>query len=889
MTPRTLVAGLLALAASALATAATIEERSPFAQGHWWNPSRAGNGFEMFNVGKQVMVIWYTYDDAGKAIWYTAQGNLIDDMPSPPWPLLRHRWENGRKVDPAQAGTLKVTLNHAEGADISWDLNGKSGTWPIVPFIVSGIQNEVDHTGSWFDPANSGWGFTLTEQGDVMGGVLFTYDTSGAPTWAAGFGRERNAVELFTFEGACPSCNYRPSTSKSVGRVAFDFAGEWAMGMRNLLSLPMAQGVRIDTRMLQLSRPASSRTGDRQLANFASQASFKAFLDAAMLNVAPYYGSPNGADFSAAPPAPSFSPTNLITAGVDEAGLVKTDGRYVYTFSADANGSRQPVIRVAQISDEGAGLAVRANVALSGNNAQMGNAGLYLAEDKLVSVTGPQPNSYSAAPWISSSAWSRGVTRVEMFSLATPERPASTWLAEIDGYLVASRRIGDRLYLITRYVPYLQGFVYGALTGATFANNRALLAATPLSGVLPKIRVNNGNSVDAVSASAIFAPPLGSRPAVADMVIVTAIDLKAARVSQSLAIVGSTETIYASAENLYLATSRTMQRSTAGSLLPEPASYVTDIHQVRLTTENLSIVASGAVEGYLSTDTDQAPFRLNEYQGKLRVVTSSNNWWVGGLKNRLTILEPSAVAPGLLKTVSYLPNASRPESLGKTNELVYATRFVDDRLYAVTFRRTDPLYVVDLANASDPRITGALEVPGFSEYLHPMSNGLLLGFGKDATSTGLFQGLQLSLYDVSDAGKPRELQKVLLGRRGSESALLRHHHAFSALTQADGTVSLAIPARIHDGTPGSYSGDSTYYPWKESGLMRFELRGSGAAARLAQQPSLITHAATLAGQNLYPDAAQDGGRSILMKNGSIYIGNGSFWRQDAQGIASGPF
>jgi hypothetical protein len=198
--------------------------------------------------------------------------------------------------------------------------------------------------------------------------------------------------------------------------------------------------------------------------------------------------------------------------------------------------------------------------------------------------------------------------------------------------------------------------------------------------------------------------------------------------------------------------------------------------------------------------------------------------------------------------------------------------------------------VVDLSNASDPRITGALEVPGFSEYLHPLPNGLLLGFGKDATPDGLFQGLQLSLFDVSDAGKPRQVQKVVIGKRGSESALLRHHHAFSARQQEDGSIAVAIPARIHDGSPEYYGGNWAYYPWQESGLVRFEVRGSDAAsARLVQLAPLISHRAGTQGQASFADPAVDRGRSILFRGGTIYIGNGQFWKQDSAGNTAGPY
>jgi hypothetical protein len=129
-----------------------------------------------------------------------------------------------------------------------------------------------------------------------------------------------------------------------------------------------------------------------------------------------------------------------------------------------------------------------------------------------------------------------------------------------------------------------------------------------------------------------------------------------------------------------------------------------------------------------------------------------------------------------------------------------------------------------------------------------------------------------------------------MGRRGSDSALLRDHHAFSALMQSDGTGLFAIPASIHDGPYPEYgSGDSAYYPWQQSGLMRFELRGTSATdARLVQLPSLITNSASQ-GPNVGNDPAVSNARSVLFRNGTIYVGNGKFWRQDSTGNAFGPY
>ena len=887
---------LSALLLACAASAATVAERSPFAQGHWWDPSRAGNGFEFFNVGDQAMVIWYTYEESGRPVWYTAQGSVAT-MASQPWPLLKHRWENGRKGEAAEVGTLRVSVASSESASVAWNIRGTQGTWSIQPFIVSGVVNEVDHTGSWFDPANSGWGFTLTEQGDVLGGVLFTYDASGAPTWAAGFGREQGAVALSTFEGACPSCTWRASTPRDAGRLGLEFLAEWKAVLRNNLTLAMAPGVNVDgATVLQLSRPASSRPADRQLASFDEPSTLKAYLDAGMLNVR---GSFAGADFSPAPPSatPAFSGTNLQEKDVDEADLVKTDGRLVYAFDHKSAYTPQPKIRVAVVGQDGWTIGMRGSVSLTGTwPSYIQKAGLFLHGDKLVSVASTGPST----GWGVSAGWTRGTVQVEVMNRATPDDlPATLWRAEIEGNMVATRRIGDRLYVISRFVPYIQGFVYGVNYEPYLTRNRELLAWTRLEDLLPKMRVNGAGAVAAAAPASIFAPPQGSRSPLADMILVTAIDLASPRVVQTIGIIGTIETVYASTGNLYLASSRSEYRGPNAIVLAvEPPSLRTDVHQIRLGTDAMSIVASGTVEGYLGSDADKAAFRLSEHEGKLRAVSSSNNWWAAN-KNRLTILEPSATAPGVLRTVSILPNTARPQALGKPNELLYGTRFVGDRLYAVTFKKIDPLYVIDLADSRDPKIAGALELPGFSDYLHPLANGLLLGFGKDAVpadTTGdaqfaWYQGLQLSLFDVSDASRPREIQRALMGKRGSESALMQSHHAFSALPAADGSLAIALPARIHDGVAPICCGPSAWYPWQYSGLLRYEVRGSTPAdARLQALPSLVTHRTVLGNESApMDDASASNARSVLFRNGTVYVSSGKFWHLDNVGTIVGPY
>ena len=126
-------------------------------------------------------------------------------------------------------------------------------------------------------------------------------------------------------------------------------------------------------------------------------------------------------------------------------------------------------------------------------------------------------------------------------------------------------------------------------------------------------------------------------------------------------------------------------------------------------------------------------------------------------------------APG-----SVLETLGRVGGLGK-GERIYAVRFVGDKGYVVTFRQVDPLYTLDLSDKDDPKVLGELKILGYSAYLHPVSDDLLLGVGQDATEQGRRLGTQLSLFDVSDLRRPVRRAQASLGANSSTSAEFDPH------------------------------------------------------------------------------------------------------------------
>jgi Beta propeller domain len=137
--------------------------------------------------------------------------------------------------------------------------------------------------------------------------------------------------------------------------------------------------------------------------------------------------------------------------------------------------------------------------------------------------------------------------------------------------------------------------------------------------------------------------------------------------------------------------------------------------------------------------------------------------------------------------------------LGAT-EQIYAVRFIGDLGYVVTFRQTDPLYVIDLKDPTKPRVAGELKIPGFSSYLHPFGEGYLLGVGQSATDQGRATGAQLSLFDVRDPSKPTQVATMPIGQGFTEAQYDPH-----AFLLWDKTGQVVVPVQGY-GQPGQLTG-----------------------------------------------------------------------------------
>ncbi|MGH2686543.1 MAG: beta-propeller domain-containing protein, partial [Actinomycetota bacterium] len=175
-------------------------------------------------------------------------------------------------------------------------------------------------------------------------------------------------------------------------------------------------------------------------------------------------------------------------------------------------------------------------------------------------------------------------------------------------------------------------------------------------------------------------------------------------------------------------------------------------------------------------------FSMDEHEGNLRVATTSAPWFGGDVA-------AGPVSESFVTVLSQrgeeLVEIGKVGGLGK-DERIYSVRFIGDLGYVVTFRQVDPLYVLDLSNPEAPAVRGELKILGYSAYLHPMADGLLLGVGQDASEEGRVQGTQLAVFDVSDPANPRRVHQLRIDQSSSEAEY--DHHAFLYWPQTGLTV-----------------------------------------------------------------------------------------------------
>lgn len=566
-----------------------------------------------------------------------------------------------------------------------------------------------------------------------------------------------------------------------------------------------------------------------------------------------------------------FTGTYTLEQNVDEFDSVKYDGEHLYIaptrgqfgccfiLETDAVAPPPPSversIRILETDPASASAAEVGEIPLEdGISVQ----GLYNVDDNLVALTAESYFGSYGDNWAALSIWAPERTGLRIYDTSDVSDPQLRFDASLDGHFIESRRVGNTVYLITRYSPFIDGIVPWVTTPAEADANRATLSGVPLDELLPEITVD-GVTRQLVDPDRCFITNDESDPIGYPVITsITAIPINNPSGFETTCYNEDAYGTYMSENAVYLTQSRyDMDRAS------------TRVHKFALTGGAPAYVGSGEVDGVVWTG-GQADFRLNEHEGNLRLLTSTFDGSAADfVDHQLYILREAANAPEL-EIVSSLPNANRPDEIGKPNEQLFGVRFLGDRVYAVTFEQIDPLYAIDLSDPADPFIAGELEVAGVSDFLHPVTDDLLLGLGRGAGG-----GIKLELFDVSNIDQPLSVGSDEIGGPGSSSEASWNRHAFTYLPGDNGTDRFAIPAEV-TAADGSFT-------LVESGLRLYEIRDKAtpALASLIPAGSVLPSA-----QSMYPIRS----RSVFHDDAVYYIRDdevfSALW--GSAGIVNGP-
>lgn len=469
---------------------------------------------------------------------------------------------------------------------------------------------------------------------------------------------------------------------------------------------------------------------------------------------------------------PGWGGTNIQEVGVDEPDVWKTDGERLLVVDGST-------LRAIDLS--GAGSSIVGELALPNGGGQLlvdGDVALVVGDGSYV----PMERREYAPP--------SGSTGLVAVDVSDPASMAIIGQSTLEGYLVSARLVDGMARIVTS-----SGSSYGYIEPA--ADVEADIRETTIDTWLPRYEVTSedGAVVDEGTLSTCDQVYVAAEPADASMINVVSLDLRAEelRPVAGTSVVGAGSIVYASPTSVYVA---------GYAYDTDTGAAATDVHKFATPgREPASYAASARVEGGLLNQ-----FSMSEHDGDLRVAVTADGGSgpvgpmpapevgaaidpavpvttivddelvpdevpiappVGSSESRVVVLREEA---GGLREIG------RVGGLGRT-EQIYSVRFMGDVGYVVTFRRTDPLYTLDLSDPANPQVVGELKIPGYSSYLHPVGDGLLLGIGQDADELGRVGGFQIALFDVSDLARPQQLQKLVVANGSSIAE--DDHHAFT--------------------------------------------------------------------------------------------------------------
>lgn len=582
--------------------------------------------------------------------------------------------------------------------------------------------------------------------------------------------------------------------------------------------------------------------------------------------------TPGTVSDSAAPPpsfSENFSTTNTAEQGVDEADRVEYDGSYLYLATQQEwfeSGVNPPMVKVMQRNDDFT-LTELDKIQVNFENYNIN--GLYLHLDRLAIISNDFP-VYPLAD-IAIQPWYNNQARIglSIHDVSSPADSAQLISVEIDGLLLSSRRIENQLYIVSTYTPFIDSLDPTASTEDELLQNYQAILATPANSIMPKLH-SGQQSVAMNDISDCFIPTgATANDGHAQLITITRINLETPTDRSSTCLSAFAFMTYTSQDNLYIASNL--------------QANATQFHKISLS--DLQYQASGKVDGQIGWR-GNPNLRIDEQDDHLRVVSSDYSAELP--EHKLTILNQQG---NQLQTVAELPNESNPEPIGKPNEDIYAVRFIEDKAYIVTFEVFDPLYVIDLSDQQAPFIAGSLEIPGFSSYLQPLKNDLILGVGQSVEFVRIPRtgeqpieipvqgGMKVSLFDARDPANPVELTSLV-----TPDAYTPVEFDYKALTvlESNGAYRFAMPVEQWL-TSAEPSGDISFSANNSLMLLETDTTINTPELILIEKITVQNSSAN------YNYSGED--RSVLHGDNVYYIHGNQIWLSNWTADASlvGPF
>jgi hypothetical protein len=447
-----------------------------------------------------------------------------------------------------------------------------------------------------------------------------------------------------------------------------------------------------------------------------------------------------------------YSKTNVQVEGVDEADIVKTDGEYLYIV----RGSKVSIVDVNPVSN------MKEVATLDHQKQNFNPTELYVDGNRLIVVGNAWIPYNQPIPYLRNGGaadakiaiwppyWNTSRTEVRIYDITDRTNPKSDRTISFEGNSISKRKIEDKLYLVmNQSLPWWGGPMP--------------LSTLKEENLLPKFKDSARSTTDTpvVRCSDVSILPRVPSPQYLIVAVVPTNDLK--KDVQKEVILGNGENVYASLNNLYVANT---QWNYEWDSARSTSNQQTNIFRFAFTDTGVDMQAQGSVPGNILNQ-----FSMDEHKNSFRIATTTGEMWSTPptSKSHLFVLNKDMKVVGQVNDLA-------------PGERIYSTRFLGDRAYMVTYRNTDPLFVIDTSDPRNPKVLGQLKIPGYSDYLHPYDENHIIGFGKDAVeakvgSNAWYQGMKLAVFDVTDVEKPKELHKEIIGDRGTQSPLLWNHKA----------------------------------------------------------------------------------------------------------------